>query len=213
MRLPIPGPADLFQAASALRDGVEDALGLVPRLVTVVGRVESLLDRAEVVVERIEGTVERADESLRAVAAIDVAARELVVSVERTTERAEAIFDLYEAPLRSLAPSVRSFIDKLDPAEVTAMIDLVDRLPRLLKHLDEDLFPVLTTLDRVAPDLHQLLEIAQDMQVALGGLPGMSWLRKRADKEEEEAAQEARAIQTVTGKPLGKPKARSKPKG
>ncbi len=212
VRLPIPGPADLVQAASAVRDGIEDAVTLVPRLVTIVGRVESLLDRVDVLVERIEGTAERADESLRALAALDVAASNLVVSVERTTERAEAVLDLYETPLRSLAPSVRSFTEKLEPAEVGAMIELVDRLPRLVKHLNEDLFPILTTLDRVAPDLHQLLEIAQDVQVALGGLPGMGWVRKRAEKEEEEAAQEARAIQTVTGKPLGKPKPKAKPK-
>lgn len=192
MKLPIPGPADLFQAANAVRNGVEDALALVPRLVTVVGRVESLLDRVDAVVGRIEG--------------------ELVVSVEHTTERAGAILDLYESPLRALAPSFRSFSEKLEPAEVSAMIELVDRLPQLLKHLDEDVFPILTTLDRVAPDLHQLLEIAQDLQVALGGLPGMGWLRKRAEKEEEEAAQEARAIETVTRKPLGKPKVKPKPK-
>lgn len=78
------------------------------------------------------------------------------------------------------------------------MIELVDRLPKLLAHLDEDVFPILTTLDRVAPDLHQLLEIAQDLQVALSGLPGMGWLRKRAEKEEQEAEQLVREIETTT---------------
>jgi hypothetical protein len=53
-----------------------------------------------------------------------------------------------------------------------------------------------------------LLEIGQDLQVALGGLPGMGWLRKRADKEEEEAAEHTREIEAVTGKPPGKPKAK-----
>lgn len=197
MRLPIPGPGDLFHAATTVRDGMEDALALLPRLINVVGQVELLLGRVERVVDRIESTVERADESLRAVAAIDLAAHALVGSVEQTAARANAIIDLYEDSLRTLAPSVRDFSEKLDPTEVQAVIGLVDRLPRLVQHLDEDVLPILSTLDRVSPDLHQLLEIAQDLQVALGGLPGMGWVRKRAEKEEEEAEEEARITQAA----------------
>ncbi len=191
MKLPIPGPTELVQAASAVRNGVEDALALVPRVVAVLGRIESIVDRVESVVDRVESVVGR---------------------VESTDERIDALLDLYEPPLTTLAPSLRRFAEKLDPEEVTATIELVDRLPRLLTHLDEDVFPILTTLDRVAPDLHQLLEIAQDLQVALGGLPGMGWLRKRAEKEEQEAEQLAREIEATTSKPVGKPKIKAKPK-
>ncbi|MBA3339071.1 MAG: hypothetical protein H0T54_04870 [Geodermatophilaceae bacterium] len=189
MKLPIPGPAGFFQAAGAVRNGVEDALALLPRLVTVVGQVESVLDRVEAVVNRVESLVDR---------------------IETTDARVDSLLELYQPPLTTLAPSVRRFTEHLEHVEVSAMIGLVDRLPRLLTHLDEDVFPILTTLDRVAPDLHQLLEITQDLQVAIGGLPGLGWLRKRAEKEEAEAQEHAREIQAATLKPLGKPKVQPK---
>lgn len=205
MRLPIPGPAGLLQAAAAVGNGVGDAIELLPRLVVLVGQAETLLGRVGLLVDRIESTLDRADLLIAGVAATDQAAREVVGSVEGTASRAGTLLELYDDSLRQLAPSVQTFAEKLDPTEVQALVGLVDRLPQLLMHLDEDVFPILATLDRVAPDLHQLLEIAQDLQVALGGLPGLGWLRKRADKEEEEAAEQAREIEAATGKPPGTP--------
>lgn len=206
MRLPIPGPADLIQAAGAVRGGIGEALELLPRLVSLVEQAENLIGRVGQVVDKIEATIDRAGNLIATVASTDQAAREVVASVEETSVRAQALLALYEDSLATMAPTVSTFANSIEPAEVQAMIELVDRLPTLLKHLDEDVFPILTTLDRVAPDLHQLLEIAQDLQVALGGLPGMGWVRKRAEKEEEEADQEAKALEAATGKPSGKPK-------
>lgn len=205
MRLPIPGPADLVQAATAVRDSVGDALELMPRLVTLLGAAESLLGRVDRVVDKIEVTMDRANNLISDVATTDQAARQVVASVEKTVERSGALLELYDDSLRELAPSLRTFAKKLDPDEVQALVKLVDRLPILLEHLDEDILPMLTTLDRVGPDLHQLLEIAQDLQVALGGLPGMGWVRKRAEKEEEQAEQETQEIEAATGKPRAKP--------
>ncbi len=206
MRFPLPGPNDLVQAAAAVREGVGDALDLVPRLGALLGEAESLVGRIASIMDRIEATVDRADILLSDVAATDGAARKVVTSVEATAVRAGALFDLYDDSLHTLAPSLQTFADSLQPAEVAAMVALVDRLPILLEHLDSDVLPILTTLDRVGPELHQLLEIAQDVQVALGGLPGMGWVRKRAEKEEAEAEEEARELEAATGKPLGKPK-------
>ena len=151
---------------------------LLPRMVTLVGQAEGLIDRVGRVVDKIE----------------------------ETTSRAEVLLALYEDSLQTMAPTVATFANSIEPAEVQAMVQLVDRLPTLVQHLDEDVIPILTTLDRVAPDLHQLLEIAQDLQVALGGVPGMGWLRKKADKEEDEAERAARELEAITGKPAGKPK-------
>lgn len=168
-------------------------------MVSLIGEAEAVLGRVGLVVDRIEATIARADILIGDVAETDRAAQKVVASVEVTSSRAGAILDLYEESLRTLAPSARTFAETLDPDEVQAVVHLVDRLPVLLKHLDEDILPVLATLDRVAPDLHQLLEIAQDMQVALGGLPGMGWIKKRAEKEEAEAEEQARAIEVAKG--------------
>ncbi len=202
MRFPLPGPNDLVQAAAALRAGVGDALDLVPRLGALLAQAESLVGRFASIMDRIETTVDRADTLIAGVASTDESAREVVASVQETSVRINSLLALYEEPLHSLAPTVSEFAASIDPAEVRAMIQLVDRLPILLAHVDDDVLPILTTLDRVGPDLHQLLEIAQDVQVALGGLPGMGWIRKRAEKEEEEA----RELEEATGKPLRKPK-------
>ncbi len=206
MRFPLPGPNDLVQAAAAVRDGVGDALDLVPRLGALLGETESLVGRIASIMDRIEGTVDRADNLLSDVAATEQAAGKVVTSVETTVVRASTLLALYDDSLHTLAPSVQTLAESLEPAEVAAMVTLVDRLPILLEHLDSDVLPILTTLDRVGPELHQLLEIAQDVQVALGGLPGMGWVRKRAEKEEAEAEEEAREVEAATGKALGKPK-------
>ena len=36
------------------------------------------------------------------------------------------------------------------------------------------------TLDRVGPDVHQLLEVLQDVRLAIQGVPGFRMLRRRA---------------------------------
>lgn len=209
MRLPIPGSAEVVQAVSAVRDGVGDALGLGPRLLSLLGRTEAMLARVTGILDRMEATVDRAEEVINNVASTARSARTVMAEAEGTVSVSAELVALYAEPVRELAPSLRTFADSVDPDEVAAMVGLVDRLPALLKHLDEEVLPILTTLDRVAPDLHQLLEIAQDLQVALGGLPGMGWIRKRADKEEQEAEQQAeqqaQAIEARTGTSRGGP--------
>ena len=66
---------------------------------------------------------------------------------------------------------------------------LVDRLPTLVVHLDEDVLPVLATLGDVAPDVHALLDTVQDMRQVVKGFPGSRLFRRRGAEEiaEEEA--------------------------
>ncbi|MDQ4039390.1 MAG: ribulose 1,5-bisphosphate carboxylase large subunit [Actinomycetota bacterium] len=206
MRLPLLGPSDLVHGVGVVRDGIGEAIEALPRLLALLDQAETLIGRVGQVVDKIEATIDRADILIGGVTSTYQAAQQVVTSVEETAVRANSLLGLYEDPLRTMAPKVSELAASIEPTEVHAMVQLVDRLPMLLKHLDEDVVPILTTLDRVAPDLHQLLEIAQDLQVALGGVPGMGWLRKRAEKEEDEAEQEARVIEAATGKPPGKPK-------
>lgn len=199
VKLPIPGPGDLFNAAEAIRDGVGDALALVPRLTTVVDDVEALLARVSAVVTRIETVVDRADAAIVAVEKTDRAAASVVSTVSITGVRAAELLDLYEAPLTTMAPTMQTLAETTSPEEVAALVSLLDRVPRLAVHLDEDILPILGTLDRVGPDLHQLLEVAQDVQQAVSGLPGMGWIRKRAEKEDEQATEEQTELEDKRG--------------
>src|SRR3712207_2645683 len=81
VKLPfVPGPSDVISAVEGVRDGVTEALALVPRLATVVGRLETLLDR-------VEGIVDRADAEVTAVETTRRRAGAEVTAVERSEER------------------------------------------------------------------------------------------------------------------------------
>ncbi len=56
-------------------------------------------------------------------------------------------------------------------------------MPVVLEHMDTDLLPVLRTLDRVGPDLHELLEVVEDLRRVVAGLPGVGLLRRRGEAE------------------------------
>ena len=45
------------------------------------------------------------------------------------------------------------------------------------------MLPVLSKLDRVGPDLHELLEVVEDLRRVMTGLPGIGLLRRRGDAE------------------------------
>jgi hypothetical protein len=307
VKLPfVPGLSDVISAVEGVREGVTEALALVPRLAAVVGRVESLLDRATTVVDRIEGVVDRADAAITAVegtrrraddaiAAVDgtrqeaegaiaavhasrqraddaiaavegtrTRADEAIAGVGATREKAdqaitavggtsrkadeaitavgstiarsdEAITAIgstnrkadeaitavgsttagadgavtraegllgrvdpmvgaFQEPMLTLAPAVRRLAASIDPDEVEAVVAFIDRLPRLMTHLDEDILPVIGSMGSVSEDVHDLLDTMQDLRHVVKGFPGSRLFRRRgaeeiAEDEEQEAAE------------------------
>jgi hypothetical protein len=205
MRLPLPqlpGPLDVLDGAAAVRGGVAAMLDLVPRATTVMSRVEGLLDRADRVVERAEGLVTRADavvtqteaitnsadvalaRSQRTLDVAEITARDSGRAVEGaigTLERVDALLLQWEPSLRKLAPIAQRVSDSIDPHEVQAAINLVDRLPQVFDHLENDVLPMLRQLDRVGPDVHELLEVVEDLRKVITGLPGVGFLRRRSE--------------------------------
>jgi uncharacterized protein YoxC len=101
----------------------------------------------------------------------------------------------YEPMLAALAPSMRRLADSFDPSEVDALITLIDRLPQLVTHLDEDILPVLETLGTVGTDVHDLVDTVQDMRQIVKGFPGSRLFRRRGAEEiaEDEARENAGA--------------------
>jgi ABC-type transporter Mla subunit MlaD len=190
MRLPIPGPSAVLGGAAAAADAIETALGLVPRAAAAMDRVEALLDRVDGVVDRAEQVVTRADETTARTHAIlstaEIVTRDAGRAVDGATgvlDRVDRTLTTWEAPLRTLAPAAQRFADGLDEAEVTAAITLVDRMPTLLDHVENDVLPMLQNLDRVGPDLHEVLEVVQDLRRVVTGLPGIGLLRRRGEEE------------------------------
>lgn len=190
MRLPLPTPAAVLGSAVAATEAVETAIALVPRAAAALGRMEALLDRAEAVVTRAEEVVEAADATtVRAGAVVSGAetltrrAGRAVDGVAGISDRADLALQVWEPTLRRLAPQAERFAAGLQEHEIDAAIALVDRLPLLLTHVEEDVLPVLRSLDRVGPDVHEVLEVVEDLRRVVTGLPGIGLLRRRGEEE------------------------------
>ena len=84
---------------------------------------------------------------------------------------------------------MRRLAASLEPDEVQALVTLVDRLPQLITHLDEDILPILETLGDVGPNLSDLVDTVQDMRQVVKGFPGSRLFRRRVAEEiaEDEA--------------------------
>jgi len=197
VRLPFPGPAAVIGGAMSAAEAVETAIGLVPRAVDAMTRVEALLDHVEGVVDRTEAVVGRAEAVVDAAAESNAKVRATVDAVAIVTrdagrrvdgagglvDRMDTLLGAWEPVARKLAPQAVRLADGLSAHEVGAAISLIDRMPVVLEHVDTDLLPVLKTLDRVGPDLHELLEVVEDLRGVVTGLPGVGLLRRRGDAE------------------------------
>ena len=167
-------------------------------------RSRSTSRKADDAIEGVARTQAKADEAISAVGRTQAKADEAIEAVGRTTGRADETLDHaaalvgrvepllgdYEPALTALAPSVRRLADTLEPHEVEAMVTLIDRLPQLVTHLDEDILPVLESLGNVGTDVHDLVDTVQDLRQIVKGFPGSRLFRRRGA---EEIAAEAQA--------------------
>ncbi|RKN19994.1 hypothetical protein D7147_13860 [Micromonospora musae] len=186
--------------AFAVLDGVE---ALLTRINGVVDRIEQTLDRtdhvletatevagsAAVVVGQAEQVARKATTVVTEADAVAARAAAAVTTGAETAATAAELMTTYEPALRRAAPMATRFVEQLSNEEVTAAIRLVDELPKLREHLTSDVLPILATLDRVGPDLHDLLEVTRDLKLAVAGIPGLGMLRRRGEKLTDEADQ------------------------
>ncbi|MTK02031.1 hypothetical protein [Micromonospora sp. CP22] len=191
--------------AFAVLDEVE---ALLARINGVVDRVEQTLDRTDRMVTDAEAAVRDVGViTAAATAAVDTAtevaataavvvdsarsvagrAAETVGTAAEAAATAAELLSAYEPALRRAAPMANHFVEQLSHEEVTAAIRLVDELPKLRQHLTADVLPILATLDRVGPDLHDLLDVTRDLKLAVAGIPGLSMLRRRGEKLNDDA--------------------------
>lgn len=176
-------------------------LGLVPRAASLLDGAEVLLDRIGLLLDRVDETRAGADQVIARTETTRSAAADLVAGVEvtraradevvaassRAVERIVALLDALEPSLVRLQPTLERLAETTDPAEVDALVELVDRLPLLADRFEADVLPVLGTLQSVGPDLRELLDIASELSEVVGKVPGMGRIKKRV--EEEHAAE------------------------
>jgi hypothetical protein len=182
-------------------DGIEDTLRqtkvimaaaalAVDEAGAVAARAALIVDGAAVTVDGATAAVAGASAIVADAGRITDAATGVVRQASATSAEARELLDGYAPALRRAAPLAVRFIEELTPEEVTAAIRMIDELPQLRKHLTEDVMPLLGKLDQVGPDLHSLLEVTNDLHLAIIGLPGLKMLRRRGEDRvaEDEAA-------------------------
>lgn len=194
---------------------LDDVESLITRVNDAVDRVEGVVGRAEHAARGAESTVAQAravaDEAETAVVdarrvaaeaagvlggarAVSDEASNVVVSAQRTADTADALLESYAPTAKRAAPLLERFVKEFSEGEVDAAIKLVDELPVLTEHVRTDVLPILRTLDRVGPEIHELLEVTYDVRRALIGIPGFQYFRRRGSdrvEEREQAAEES----------------------
>lgn len=168
------GPSDVLHAAESLTQGASRAAGDVVELFELVGRAGDLLTRAESLLDVADATLARADALLDASEA----------TLARAAGAADTATEFSEVAATAL-PALRTVADSIEPDEALAVVRLVDRLPRLVAHLEDDVLPMLEQLDSVGPDVRAILESVQDLAHAASGLPGMGYLQRRGERKED----------------------------
>ena len=170
----------------------------------VVRRVDATIDSAEGVVSRVGATVDTADELVldagtlveRVVPLLDFAdsalapvkpvVEALLVDAEfdpevarRVATRLTEVLVWADKTVSLLEPLAGEVLQSVDPEEIKAVVKFIDHLPALGESLETDIMPVLASMDTVAPEVHQILEVAQQCLEAVAGIPGFQLLRRR----------------------------------
>jgi len=189
MVIRIPRPSDMLDAAHTVAGLPTDAIRLVARIGTLLDDAEALLARTRRLLDGVERTAAAADDATRLAEAV-------IARADATTTTVQRLVEEYVPLAERAAPLARRFVDELSEQEVHAAIKLIDQLPALTEHMEQDIMPILATLDRVGPDLHELLNVTRDLRQAIVGVPGFAFFRRRGeDRDSDDDDRDARGDQ------------------
>jgi hypothetical protein len=174
--LAVPGPGGTIGAVKAVAgrigEVVEAAVGLPERVGRLLTDTERLIARTAAIAEQAAAVVARTEATV-------TVAEQAVATARSAAELADSLLSRY-APLAERAePLARLFVEELSEQEVRGAIRLVDLLPELAVYMERDVLPILATMDRVGPDLHELLEVSKDVRHAIHGIPGFRFFERR----------------------------------
>jgi uncharacterized protein YoxC len=187
--------AGLPGRVGALLDGAEKLIG---RIDDLADQVERLIDRVDALATETAAVVVSAEQVTDGAATVLINANRVTGEVDHmvgaagvVTERADKIsasvselVATYQPIAARVAPLAQAVVDELANQELVATARLVDRLPALTQTVETEVLPVLARLDRVGPDMHELLLVVKDLRTAINGIPGLAYLRRRARPED-----------------------------
>jgi methyl-accepting chemotaxis protein len=164
--MPIPVPRGLWPP-----DLIRWTVQTATTAASIPGRMVNLLNTAESVVARADELVQRTEQA--------------ITNAEDTIAHAQHVTTAAQEQVTATRPLIQ-FAEEFSTHEVHAAIKLVDELPRLARHLSDDVLPILTTLNHVGPDIHELLTTANDIRQAVLGIPGFQYLRRRGEDKDND---------------------------
>jgi hypothetical protein len=168
----------LTRPVSTVLDATAALVSLPRRVVTMMIEAEQTLsavnaatERTDALIDRINGITTKAEGAVRAAYETVGAAAVAIEQASNITATAAPLLASYGEPLRRLEPAVRRLAESTDTQEVDALVKLIDRLPRLVNAMDDDVMPLLDRLDQSGPDLNQLLDSVSDLNRMAGRIP------------------------------------------
>jgi ABC-type transporter Mla subunit MlaD len=185
VRLPVPGPRDVWHVLERGADAVEQLLAAVPRVTALLDQAEALFRRVDALVGHIEGTATAADQVVERAGRVAGRADVLVGELTPLTTRLRTLLDQLEPPLTRLQPVLDRLAETTAPQEVDALVALVDNLPRLAVKMETDVLPVLDSLSTVSPDVRDMLALMAELNDMLAQIPGLSRVKRRIDDRQE----------------------------
>ena len=162
---------------------VLDASRISNQAAGVIAVAEQVSRQAAGVVAVAEHVSGRANDVVGGAAKVSEEAAAVVAVAVDTAAVANELIRLYEPIALRAAPLAGRFVTELSEDEVEAAIRLVDELPRLTEHLVTNILPILGTLDRVGPDVTELLKVTRDVRQAIVGIPGFRFFRRRGAEQ------------------------------
>lgn len=186
-------PYDLVVAVRAVLGWTDDTVSTVAalpaRISAVIDEFEALIGRIHAVTDRVDHALDRVEPVVAQAAAVAGRADLLVGDIAGAGATATALLERYEPVAVRLAPMAERLAGGISEAEVDAVLRLVTEVPVFASRMDTEVIPVLTTLDRIGPDVHDLLAALHDVQHTLRGLPGFAMFRRRAQEIRAEREQ------------------------
>ncbi|GGG13037.1 hypothetical protein GCM10007304_28810 [Rhodococcoides trifolii] len=179
----IPTPGDLV---AVVRGTVLWSLDTVALVASLPARIDGLFAQLDALLAKVEAITESAAGVIVDVERTTIDASKVVTGASEASAVAQRLIGELEPIADAGLPLGRKFVENFSEAELDAAIKMVDQLPELMTRM-EALMPILATMDSVAPELHQLLEVTTDVRRAVIGIPGFKFFRNRGqDKLDDE---------------------------
>lgn len=163
--------ATVLDATAALVALPRRVVGMVIEVEQTLAAVNAATTRTDALIDRIDSIATKAEGAVQAAYQTVSAAAKAIEQASAITATAAPLMASYSEPLRLLEPAVRRLADTTDAREIDALVRLIDRLPRLVNAMDDDVMPLLDRLDQSGPDLSQLLDNVSDLNRMASRLP------------------------------------------